>query len=282
MLDKTLYPFKSNFLDLNGQNYHYVNEGDGDPILMVHGNPTWSFYYRDLIKEFSKTNQVIAPDHIGCGLSSKPQDYDYTLKNHIKNLEKLIKFLDLKNITLIVHDWGGAIGVGLATKYPQLFKKIVILNTAAFHLNRIPKRIALCKLPVFGEFIVRRFNAFAGPATFMTTHKKLSNKVKAGYLYPYNSYKNRKAVAEFVKDIPMDEGHRSYKTLKDVEGDLSKLQAIPKLILWGGEDFCFNDDFYAKWLNIYPDAKSIYFKDAGHYVIEDKKDECIKEIKNFI
>ncbi len=281
MLDKSLYPFKSNFLQMDDLNYNYVNEGSGDPILMIHGNPTWSFYYRDLIKEFSHTHQVVAPDHIGCGLSSKPEDYEYTLDNHINNLVKLILFLDLENITLIVHDWGGAIGFGAATRLPARFKKAVILNTAAFHLNRIPKRIALCKLPVVGPYIVRQFNAFAGPATFMTTVKKLDKNVKDGYLYPYNNYSNRKAVAEFVRDIPLKSDHRSYETLIDIEKKLKGLK-FDKLILWGGKDFCFNDDFFIKWKHIYPEARHVYFKDAGHYVIEDKRDECINEIKNFL
>ncbi len=281
MLDKNLYPFKSNFLNIGGLEYHYVSEGSGDPILMVHGNPTWSFYYRDLIKNFCHTNQVVVPDHIGCGLSSKPENYEYTLENHINNLETLVKFLDLRNITLIVHDWGGAIGFGLATRMPERFKKAVILNTAAFHLDRIPKRISLCKLPVIGPFIVRKFNAFAYPATFMTTVKKLSKDVKAGYLHPYDNYSNRKAVAEFVRDIPLTDEHRSFKTLKDIEDKLDTLK-FDKLILWGGRDFCFNDDFFAKWKNIYPESKHVYFKDAGHYVIEDKLQECVSEIRNFL
>lgn len=281
MLDKKLYPFKSNFLQIDDLNYNYVNEGEGDPILMVHGNPTWSFYYRDLIKEFSSTHHVIVPDHIGCGLSSKPQDYEYTLDNHINNLVQLIKFLDLKNITLVVHDWGGAIGFGVATRLPERFKKAVILNTGAFHLDRIPKRIALCKLPVIGPFIVKYLNAFAYPATFMTTVNSMPKNVKEGYLHPYQSFSDRKAVVEFVQDIPMNSSHRSYKTLKEIELKLKTL-SFEKLILWGAKDFCFNDDFFVKWKEIYPDARHVYFKDAGHYVIEDKKDECIKEIRNFL
>ncbi|MCT4641559.1 MAG: alpha/beta fold hydrolase [Bacteriovoracaceae bacterium] len=281
MLDKNLYPFKSNFLDINGQNYHYVNEGAGDPILMVHGNPTWSFYYRELIKEFCPTHQVIVPDHMGCGLSSKPQDYEYTLENHIQNLETLVKFLDLKNITLVVHDWGGAIGFGLATRYPELIKKVVILNTAAFNLPKIPFRISLCKLPVVGPFIVRAFNAFAWPATFMTTTKKLDKTIKKHYLMPYDNYNNRIAVANFVKDIPLNDKHPTFKTLDDIESRLKDLN-IPKLIIWGGADFCFNDHFFSKWREIYPDADFRYFKDAGHYVIEDKKDEVIMNMREFI
>lgn len=278
---KSLYPFKSNFLDVGAGQMHYVDEGSGNPMLMVHGNPTWSFYYRDLAKEFCKTNRVIVPDHLGCGLSDMPKDYDFTLENRIRDLETLVKFLDLKNITLVVHDWGGAIGMGFATRHPELIERIVILNTAAFRSERIPFRISLCKNKLFGDFLVRYFNGFAWPATFMTTKKKLSPKVKKGYLLPYHDPEHRKAVSEFVKDIPMDSEHRSYKTLKTIEENLSLL-ACPKLILWGGRDFCFNDEFFAKWKNIYPDSFHKYYKDAGHYVLEDEGEDVQKQIEAFM
>lgn len=278
---KGLYPFKSNFLEVGAGQMHYVDEGSGSPMLMVHGNPTWSFYYRDLAKEFCKTNRVVVPDHLGCGLSDMPKGYDYTLENRIRDLETLVKFLDLKNITLVVHDWGGAIGMGFATRHPDLIERVVILNTAAFRSERIPFRISLCKNKLFGDFLVRYFNGFAWPATFMTTRKKLSPKVKKGYLLPYHDPQHRIAVSEFVKDIPMDPEHRSYKTLKEIEEKLPLL-GCPKLILWGGRDFCFNDEFFAKWKNIYPDSIHKYYKDAGHYVLEDEGEDVQKQIEAFM
>ena len=131
---KREYPFQSHYFNLeDSQRLHYLDEGSGDVILMLHGNPTWSYYYRHLIKTLSKNYRVIAPDHIGCGLSSKPQDYNYNLSNHIHNVEKLIEKLGIKKFSLVVHDWGGAIGLGLATKYPSRLQKLIILNTAAFN-----------------------------------------------------------------------------------------------------------------------------------------------------
>jgi pimeloyl-ACP methyl ester carboxylesterase len=279
---KKLYPFKSHYLKLNHElNYHYVDEGEGSPVLMVHGNPTWSFYYRNLAQALCSGHRVIIPDHIGCGLSDKPQNYEYTLENHIENLKILVKFLDLKNITLVVHDWGGAIGFGVATQMPEHFSKIVILNTAAFHVNRIPFTINLCKNKIFGRYIVKKWNAFAWPATFMATKKGLKPIEKEGYLLPYNSPSNRIAIAEFVQDIPLKSDHRSYKTLKQIESKLPQLK-VPKLILWGGKDFCFNDIFFNKWKSIYPDAYYKYYKDAGHYILEDEKDDVIKNIQDFV
>lgn len=275
------YPFRSNFLGLGSHNLHYIDEGNGRPILMLHGNPTWSFYYRNLIQTFSPKFRTIVPDHMGCGMSDKPQDYEYSLETHIQNTYKLIKFLDLKKITLIVHDWGGAIGFGLVTRYPELFDRIVILNTAAYPSEHIPQRINLLRQGMLGEWLTRKLNLFAWPATFMTTTKKLPKKIKEGYLLPYDSWDNRIAVARFVQDIPMEKSHRSYQTLSEIEGKLRSLPH-PKLILWGGKDFCFNQHFFEKWVEIYPEANAHWYANAGHYVLEDALDEVSKQIWDFV
>ena len=277
---KDIYPYKSNYMDLSGVNYHYVDEGEGDPVVMVHGNPTWSFYFRNLINEFSQTNRVVVPDHIGCGLSEKPQDYKYTLKNHIANLTALVEKLELKNITLVVHDWGGAIGMGFAVHNPKLIKRIVILNSGAYSMNHIPFRIAICKIPWLGEKLVRGLNAFAVPATFMTTKKKLSSQVKKGFLLPYNNYRNRIAVARFVKDIPLGPEHSSYETLLEVEHGLWMFRETPITLIWGMRDWCFNYTFLDKWTTYYPQAE-VHRLDAGHYVIEDATTEVIDYMKQF-
>jgi pimeloyl-ACP methyl ester carboxylesterase len=276
---KTLYPFKSNYLDINGNKYHYLDEGEGEAVLMLHGNPTWSFYYRNLTKVLRKNYRVIVPDHMGCGFSDIPEDYSYTLENHVSNVIQLVKYLGIKNIKLIVHDWGGAIGFGLATRYPELISKIVILNTAAYPAPVIPKRIAFCKTKV-GAFLVQAVNAFAWPATFMTTQRPLPSMVKKAYLMPYGNFKNRKAVRAFVEDIPMEESHPTYSVLKEIEDKLPEVKC-PKMILWGGKDFCFNDYFFNKWKEIYPDAESHYYENAGHYVIEDALSECLSNIQTF-
>ena len=276
-----VYPFTSHFLQLESNNLHYIDEGSGQPILMLHGNPTWSFYYRNLIQTFKSKFRTIVPDHIGCGFSDKPQDYDYTLENHIQNTYKLIRFLGLKKIILIVHDWGGAIGFGLVTRYPELFDKIVILNTAAFTSQHIPHRINLLRQGKLGEWLTRKLNLFAWPATFMTTTKPLSKSIKEGYLLPYDSWSNRVAVARFVQDIPLEETHVSYKTLLEIEEKLTSLNH-PKLILWGGKDFCFDQHFFEKWVSLFPDADAHWFANAGHYVLEDALDETSLKIWDFI
>lgn len=280
-LSPNLYPFKSHFLGLGGSNLHYLDEGKGEAMLMLHGNPTWSFYYRNLVQAFRQHYRCVVPDHMGCGLSDKPQDYRYTLEQHIQNVIQLVKFLELKNITLIVHDWGGAIGMGLATRHPELIKRVVVLNTAAFLSQHIPKRIALCRAGKFGEFIVRRFNAFAWPATFMASQNGLSREVKDAYLAPYDSWDNRIAVSRFVQDIPLEKDHPSYQTLESIEAGLAKLK-VPMLIIWGGKDFCFDREFYERWLELFPDAEAHWLSQAGHYVLEDAPRQSIETIVKFL
>lgn len=280
------YPFNQNFMTtVDDHLMHYLDEGDKDhhAVVMVHGNPTWSFYYRNVVKELRSSHRVIVPDHIGCGLSDKPQDYNYTLKNHIKNLTKLINDLlgPDKTFDLIVHDWGGAIGMGVATSMPERVRKIVLLNTAAFTSTRIPKRINICKIPVLGEQMVRHFNAFAYPATKMAVQKPMPQSVKQGYLFPYNNYQNRIATARFVQDIPMKENHISWNLLKTIEKKLPQVSG-EKMILWGAKDFCFDLNFYKRWLDIYPDAKTFLFNDGGHYILEDEQYNAIAKIEEFI
>ena len=285
------YPFSSHFLTLKGgHQLHYVDEGprDGKPIIMVHGNPTWSFFYRNLIKKFSNSRRVIAVDHIGCGLSSKPHDYDYTLENHIENLSELFKAQVLSQLQeknqkfdLIVHDWGGAIGMGLAGNFKEYLDKSVIMNTAAYTDENIPKSIGICKLPVIGERLVRHFNAFAWPATFMAVERPLKPAAKRGYLLPYNNYQNRIATARFVKDIPMSESHPTWPTLKKVE---SSLKEIPgdKLLLWGEKDFCFSPHFFNRWREFYPEAQTCMLESAGHYLLEDEPVKTALAIEEFL
>ncbi len=250
---------------------------------MVHGNPTWSYYYRHLISLLAKTHRVIALDHLGCGLSDKPQDYPYQLRNHIDNLEALLRGLQISFYSLIVHDWGGAIGLGAAGRNPDAVERLVILNTAAFRSQRIPWRIRLCRWPLIGALLVRGLNGFAGPAIFMAVTRRLRPEVAKAYLAPYDSWRNRVAVYGFVRDIPLAPAHPSYATLQEVEEGLSGLATrnIPILICWGGRDFCFDDHFYQEWRTRFPLAERHYFKEAGHYVLEDALPEIRPLLVNF-
>ncbi len=278
------YSFSSNYLETDNGKLHYVDEGEGPVVVMVHGNPTWSYYYRNLISAVKKNHRVIALDHLGCGLSDKPQDYQYTLENHIANLELLLATLGIDKFSLVVHDWGGAIGMGVATRRPEAIKKIVVLNTAAFRSKLIPFRIRLCRLPFFGEFIVRFFNGFAWPATFMAVATKMDPDVAKAYIAPYDTWKNRIATHRFVQDIPLEPDHVSYDTLVQIEQGLTQLNelGVPMQIVWGGKDFCFNDVFFNEWIQRFPQAESHYYKDGGHYILEDKRQQAIPLIQSFL
>jgi cis-3-alkyl-4-acyloxetan-2-one decarboxylase len=277
------YPFQSHYLELEGGRLHFIDEGAGPVIVMVHGNPTWSYYFRHLISLLKENHRVIAIDHMGCGLSDKPQDYSYCLAQHIENLEYLLTHLQVDRFSLVVHDWGGAIGMGCAVNHFGGIEKIVVMNTAAFRSTRIPLRIQLCRLPILGEVIVRLFNGFAWPAQFMAVKKKMASDIVKAYLAPYDSWKNRVAVHRFVRDIPLSPAHKSYATLLNIEQGLSRLNdpAIPMLIIWGGEDFCFNDEFFLEWKKRFPDAENHYFQDGGHYILEDKLTDILPIVKSF-
>lgn len=286
---KDIYPFESHFLKIErgdgaGLDYHFVDEGSGEAVVMLHGNPTWSFYYRRLISALAGAGyRAVAVDHIGCGLSDKPQDYDYTLENHIRNFEYFIEKKGLRDVTLVVHDWGGAIGMGYATRHPENVKRIVVTNTAAFRSDFIPFRINICRIPVFGDIAIRCFNAFAGAAVYMAVEKgeRMNEKVKAGYLAPYGNYRDRIATLRFVQDIPMSPSHRSYGTLAAVEEKLGLLREKPMLIAWGARDFCFTVEFMKKWKKLFPAADTRNIPDAGHYLLEDAHELVIPWILNF-
>ncbi len=286
---RSLYPFESHWLDLDGLCYHYVDEGEGDPIVCVHGNPSWSFLYRDVIKSLRDSHRVIAVDHIGCGLSDKPADdkYSYTLYQRIEDLERLLDKLNLKeNITLILHDWGGMIGMGMALRQPERIKRIVLLNTAAFMLpkgRRLPVRLKLirhCRL--LANILVRGFNAFSFGATLMASKKGLNREVSAAFRAPYNNWANRIATLRFVQDIPLNSRHTSYATAKWVEDHLHILKNVPKLICWGEKDFVFDRYFLAEWKNRFPEAQVHTFPEAGHYCLEDAGEEIIPLVKTFL
>ena len=282
---REMYPFTPHTRKTaGGAVMSYLDEGEGDhAVVMLHGNPTWSFYYRDLVKTMAPHRRCIVPDHIGMGLSEKPADYDYTLKTRISDVVELVDSLKLKRIDLVVHDWGGAIGFGLAEQRPDLIGRIVIMNTAAFAAPHIPSRIALCRFPLIGPLLVRGGNGFAGPAVWMAMSRRALSKTESrGYLFPYDSWANRVAVSAFVQDIPMQDSHPSWGTLAKVEQGIGKFHDRKTLVIWGGRDFCFHDHFYHEWQERLPAADTLYLEDAGHYVLEDASNDVLPRIKEHL
>jgi len=284
-----LYPFRSNFLDIDGFSYHYLDEGQGNPLVMLHGNPTWSFYYRNLVNGLSASYRTIVPDHIGCGLSDKPEDsqYDYRLASRVNDLEFFLDSLGIqKNITLIVHDWGGMIGMAFAVRHPERISRIVITNTAAFLKpagKPLPLRLRLIRnvLPLAVP-VVLGLNAFSLGAVYMASRRGLERDVKKGLTAPYNSWKNRIATLKFVQDIPLFPEDPSYRLAASVDGKLSSLAGVPMLILWGKHDFVFDTDYFSEWCRRFPNAENRLFHSAGHYLLEDEPHETLAAIQTFL
>ena len=288
-VSQALYPFRSNFFDRGaGLRMHYLDEGEGAPVLMLHGNPSWSFYYRNLVSALSGTNRCIVPDHIGMGLSDKPGDeaYAYTLAQRIDDLEALLDALNLSEpVTLVVHDWGGMIGFGWAVRHPERVARIVILNTGAFPLpsdKAFPGLLRLTRTPL-GAFLVRGFNAFSLGATRVgCTRSKMSPEISRAYRAPYDSWQNRIATLRFVQDIPLAPSDAGFALVEEVAANLHRFNTTPAMIVWGGKDFVFDEAFLRQWRKILPQAKVHLLADAGHYVLEDAAEEVIPLISDFI
>jgi haloalkane dehalogenase len=282
---RSLYPFAPHYLPLaDGVRMHYVDEGEGQPLLMVHGNPTWSFYWRRLVTAFRGRFRCVAPDHVGCGLSDKPGDYPYTLARRRDDLVRLIEALDLRGITLLVHDWGGAIGLGAALAAPDRFARLVLFNTGAFPPPYIPLRIRVCRTPGVGRLAVQGLNVFARAALSMATEKpeRLTPAIRAGLLAPYDTWSHRRAIQEFVADIPANHRHPTWRVLEKIESGLPRLAHLPAVLVWGMRDWCFRPDCLERFAQIFPHAAVHPLEDCGHYVVEDGHERIMPLLEQFL
>lgn len=282
------YDFPSHFVEIDGFRMHYLDEGSGDTVVMLHGNPNWSYYYRNLVKALRDRYRCLVPDHIGCGLSDKPTDaqYEYSLARRASDLEKWLDHCGATtNLTFVVHDWGGMIGMTYATRYPERLRRLVILNTGAFHLPKekpVPWQLKLARSPL-GAILVRGFNAFSrGAVRSCVTWRPMPADVGAAYCAPYDSWSHRIAVHRFVQDIPLKPGDRGYDLVTEVGMRLSLLKQLPMFIGWGDRDFVFDESFLREWLAKFPDAELHRYPDCGHYILEDAAEELIPLIAKFL
>jgi haloalkane dehalogenase len=269
---------------------HFLDEGprDAEPILMLHGNPTWSFIYRHVVTALSSDYRCIVPDHVGMGLSETPSEdrYRYTLARRVDDVDRLLDHLGIsKDLTLLLHDWGGMIGMTWARRRRSAVRRIALLNTAAFPLpegaklpwqllfsRTAPGALAIRGLNAFGRYAVRR----------CVTRRPLSREIAAAYLAPYRSWRERLPVLRFVQDIPLAAGDESHGEVAATAGALKHFRDRPVIIFWGMKDFVFDGPFLRRWLEYLPEAEVHRYDDSGHFILEERGEEIIPLLRKFL
>ena len=292
------YPFAPRTFEVRpGIAMSWVDEGprDGEVVVMLHGNPSWSYYWRHLVLGLRDRYRCIVPDHVGMGLSDKPDDgpsasprYDYTLQSRIDDLEALLRHAgvdDATPVTLVVHDWGGMIGFGWALSHMAQVRRLVILNTAAFPMpaaKRFPRRLALGRDSRIGGWLIRRFNLFARGAARFGTTRRLPRAVREAYAGVYDGWDNAISTLRFMQDIPLHEGDRAWPLLVAAGERLPGYADRPAFIGWGLRDFVFDRHCLDAFRAALPRADVQAFDDAGHYVLEDKHEVLVPAIRAFL
>jgi haloalkane dehalogenase len=281
------FPFTPRYHDINGFQMHYVDEGIGEPVVLLHGDPTWGYLYRHFIPALSQHHRCIVPDHMGMGKSAvPPEPYPYRLHHHIANLESLILHLDLRNITLLVHDWGGPVGLGFAIRHPQRIKRLILTNTWAFAPwpgPVFPRLLAMIRSPRGEKFVLER-NGYLEPALSGTTlhTENLTETVMDAYRAPFPSPETRLALLCWTRDIPVNETDPSFAEMRRIESSLPQFVTIPILLIWGMQDPILPVSILHRWQQLYPHAITHEIEDASHFLQEDAPAQIIEKIELFL
>lgn len=279
-LDKLEYPFKSNYFDINGQKLHYIEEGKGETILFVHGTPSWSFDYRNIIKGLRSDFRCIGIDHIGFGLSDKPEHYDYSTQNHSKTIEKFIVNKNLENITLVVHDFGGPIGLDFAIQHPEKIKNLVILNSWLWSSENDLDYIKLkriLKSPLL-PFLYRYLNfspKFILPQSF--GDNKLPKNLLKQYTKPFADKTQRNGALAFAKSLLNDQDW--FEHLWNKKNAISEK---PTLFIWGMKDAVIKPHNLEKFQSGFTNSKAFKLETSGHFPQEEQPEKVINAIFDFL
>lgn len=292
------YPFSPQRFEVRpGIAMSYLDEGprDGEVVVMLHGNPSWSYLWRHLVLGLRDRYRCIVPDHVGMGLSDKPSDalraqprYDYTLQSRVDDLQALLRHAGIDDdtpVTLAVHDWGGMIGFGWALTHAAQVKRLVITNTAAFPLpaaKPMPWQIALGRDYFIGELVIRGFNAFSGGASWVGVERRMPSAVRRAYVAPYDTWANRISTVRFMQDIPLSSEDKAWPLLEQAGLRLPEFADRPAFIGWGLKDFVFDRHFLDGFRKALPNADVHAFDDAAHYVMEDKHEVLVPKIRQFL
>ncbi len=281
VINTSEYPFQPHYLQLEAGHMHYVDEGQGQPVLMVHGTPTWSFLYRHLVKGLSPDFRVVAPDNIGFGLSDKPEGWSYRPQDHAKNLSNLIERLELKDINLVVHDFGGPIGLSYAIEHPENVKRLVILNTFLWSLKGDPafERPSRLFNNAIGRFAYKQlnFSAVVMVRAAWGDKKKLTREIHRHYTQALATPAERQGTWVFVQEVLGSSDWYQSLWLRR-----QNIQDKPALIFWGMKDIAFKEKELRRWEELFPHAQVIRFPEAGHFLQEEKWPEMVPIMKDFL
>lgn len=280
-LDTEEYPFESKYLALEAGNMHYIDEGEGSPVVMIHGTPSWSFIYRNLIKQLQANYRCVAMDLIGFGLSDKPKDWNYKPRSHAANFEQLMEHLQLKNITLIVHDFGAPIGLAYAIKHPENVKNIVMLNTWTWSLSEHHTFTKASKYLVgpLGKFLHSKLNisTHALVNELFGDESKLPEPIRQQYVKALGNPDEQ--VGDLACARELIGASRWYEELWQQR---KNLQDIPALILWGARDKLVKITALQKWKKFFHECYVIHFEESGHFIQEENAEELADYVRNFI
>ena len=281
------FPFAPHYRSIEGVDMHFVDEGSGEPVVMVHGDPTWGYLYRNFIPVLSQRRRCVVPDQMGMGKSANPQERSlYRLQQHRANLETLLLHLDLNDITLVLHDWGGPVGLGVATRHPERIKRLVLMNTWAFVPwpgGPFPRLLELIRSER-GEAFVLQKNGYLEPALRGTTYhsEQLTKIVMEAYRAPYPTPESRLALLCWSRDIPVQETDVSYAEMKQIEQGLSQFSRTPILLVWGMKDPVLSASVLHRWQQLYPHATTHELEDASHFLQEDAPERIVQWIEAFL
>jgi haloalkane dehalogenase len=277
-IPERLSPFASRFAEAEGARVHYADEGEGPPLLLLHGNPTWSFLYRDVIRGLSDRFRCIAVDLPGFGLSQAPPGYGFTPAEHARVLERFVTRLDLTGVTMMVQDWGGPIGFAAASRHPGRFERFVIGNTWAWPKADLGTQ-AFSRLlggPIGRRLIVQRNLFVERILPGGVRLRRLPEEVMAAYRGPFPTPASRWPTAVFPREIL---GSRPF--LAEVERGLGALRDRPVLLVWPTRDVAFREPERRRWEAIFRDHRTVLLRGAGHYIQEDAPDAIVAAIRDW-
>ncbi|HWT25767.1 MAG TPA: alpha/beta fold hydrolase [Solirubrobacteraceae bacterium] len=277
-LPADLYPFESRYATVAGARVHYIDEGSGPPLLLLHGNPTWSFLYRDIVRGLRDRHRCLAVDHPGFGFSQPPSGYGFTPAEHAHVLEQLVLQLDLADVTMMTQDWGGPIGFAVATRHPERFAALVIANTWAWPKDDPGTQVfsRLLGGPI-GRRLIQNRNVFVERILPGGVRRgPLPEAVLNAYRGPFPTPASRRPIAVFPGEILA-----SRPFLAEVEQRLSTLRDRPALIVWPTADVAFREPERRRWEELFPDHRTVLLQGAGHYVQEDASSEIVAAIREW-